>query len=87
MRVGIFLSVISFLIVLSVDDSMQKKTVYPYDMKIEFNKNFVNLTVDLSNWKSRSRKNPPTNSPEISAWLLRNLTNAMVSRFKHFIEK
>ena len=57
-----------------------QKHVYPYDMKFDFNKKFFNMTVDLTNWKSKSRKNPPTMSPIIDAWLLRDLTNAMVSR-------
>ncbi|CAO1404866.1 unnamed protein product [Diamesa tonsa] len=53
-------------------------------MKTAFNKKFLNLTVDLTNWKNKTRKNPPTLSLAIDAWLFRDMTNAMLMvKVKH----
>lgn len=55
------------------------KTVFPHDFRYDFNKKLVNMTVDLSNWITKTRKDPPTVSPEIETWLFKDLTNALVS--------
>ncbi|CAO1410859.1 unnamed protein product [Diamesa serratosioi] len=58
------------------------KTVYPYELKYDFNTKFVNLTVDASPWFKKTRKNPPTLSPVIVAWLFQNLSNAIVTHLQ-----
>ncbi|CAO1404858.1 unnamed protein product [Diamesa tonsa] len=89
MRVCTFLLVITLVIALVVKDSTSRnakmhKGVYPYDLQSAFNRKFLNMTIDLTNWMNKTRKNPPTLSPEIEAWLLKDLTNVMlIVKVKH----
>lgn len=56
-----------------------RKTVFPHDFRYDFNNKLVNMTVDLSNWILKTRKDPPVVSPKIEVWLFKDLTNALVS--------
>ena len=56
-----------------------RRTMYPYNFRYEFNKNFINITVNASSWDNKTRKDPPKLTPLIQGWLLKDLSNAIVS--------
>ena len=66
-----------FLLMLSIRSVKLYKSLYFYNFRYEFNKKFINMTVDASLWDNKTRKDPAPLTPDMG-WLFKDLSNANV---------